>query len=453
MNRNIIKYRITPRVLLADTPQTITLECFDKPWRFRDEIEYTIKITSIHNWDYITDDNAHFSNRNCTETFKCRSKNGIITINYTFSGEGEWKINVIPEKLPDSDIEHHKKYHWEFRLPVLAEGMDFCVYSLKQDLYDKKEFKGDLHVHSWGSDGWESPEFMASQYRRFGFDFMALTDHYKMQPSLDLINSFRDIPTFFKIFPGEEVHALDIHHIHMVNLNGTSSVNEKIENDQENTLAEIEEIARTVNLPRRADRLEKAWYIWVYQEIKKAGGIAIFPHPYWEFGGSQVVRENTAEMLFEEKLFDVFEVIGGNDSRGNRVQISLYTKKLSEGYKYPVVASSDSHSALQNHISQFNDSWTIAFSEQADSIPQNILNGYSVAVENCAIGEKNVVGDYRLVKYTWFLIEHYFEQHDYFCMAAGQAILDYIQGDKNNFSLISALEERLEKYRLEFFGK
>lgn len=453
MNRNIIKYRITPRVVPADTPQAITVECFDGPWKFRDEIEQTIEITSVHDWEYKSSDNCYHTNRACTDVIKCHSKNGVITINYCFKGEGEWKIRIIPEKLPDEVVEHHKKYHWEFRLPHLAAGMDFVVYSLKEDLYSKKVYKGDLHIHSWGSDGWESPEFMASQYRKYGFDFMSLTDHYKLQPSLDLIKSFEGLPTSFKFFPGEEVHAIDLHHIHMVNLNPKTSVNDLIENRREQTLAEIEAIANELDLPCKADRLEKAWYIWAYREIKKAGGIAIFPHPYWRCIDSQNMRERTVEMLFEEKLFDVFEVVGGNDMRGNRHQIQLYTQKAIEGYKYPVVGSSDSHSALQNHLSNFNDSWTFVFAEDAEKIPENILKGYSVAVENNNPNEKNVVGDYRLVKYSWFLIEHYFELHDFFCMAAGQAILDYMQGDKSNINLIEALENRLEKYRVEFFGK
>lgn len=150
MNRNIIKYRITPRVVPADTPQAITVECFDGPWKFRDEIEQTIEITSVHNWEYKSSDNCYHTNRACTDVIKCHSKNGIITINYCFKGEGEWKIKIIPEKLPDEVVEHHKKYHWEFRLPHLAAGMDFVVYSLKEDLYSKKVYKGDLHIHSWG---------------------------------------------------------------------------------------------------------------------------------------------------------------------------------------------------------------------------------------------------------------------------------------------------------------
>lgn len=454
MNPRLIKFHITPRVLLADTPQTITVEGLDESCRFFDDIEYTVTITSIYEWQFATEDSCCGENCACTHTLKCRAEKGVISINYTFKGEGEWKITVVPEKLRNEVIEHNKKYGWDFRLPAIQnETCYFTVYSLKQDLYDKKVFKGDLHVHTWGSDGWESPEYIASRYRQYGFDFMAITDHYKFEPSLQAIESFKDIPTSFKIFPGEEVHALHKSTIHMVNFNPKSSVNTLIEYDAENTERKIREIADTLDMPCSADRLEKAWYIWVYNEIKKSGGIAIFPHPVWRFPVAFNVRLSTSEMLFEEHLFDVFELVGGNNMKGNNFQAQLYYTKALEGYKYPIVASSDCHSTNEEHQSHFNDSWTFVFSEDMEKIPENILKGNTVAIENTNPKEKTVYGDTRLTNYAWFLIEHYFEIHDMLCSHAGWAMVEYTLGNKENKTLIKTLEEKVEKYRVEFFGK
>lgn len=453
MNPRLLKFRITPRVLLSDTPQTITVEGLDSSYPFYDDIEYTVKITNAYEWNFASDDNLGYKNRNCTDILKLHSVNGVIKIDYCFKGEGEWVISITPEKLTDELLAHHKKYGWEFRNPHLQEYVNFSVFSLHEDLYNKKIFKGDLHVHTYGSDGWESPQMTAAQYRKYGFDFIAITDHYKMNPSLEAIETFKDIPTPFKIFQGEEVHVYDKHCVHMVNFNCKSSVNEKIENDFDNTFAEVQKIADTLKLSNKADRIDRAWYIWVYEQIKKSGGIAIYPHPEWRITGSYNVRESVTKWLFKEKLFDAFEIIGGNNKQGNQMQAQHYYTLALEGCKYPIVASSDCHSPLWDHVSNFNNSWTFIFAEDTEKIPENIMKCNTVAIDNSNPDDKLVLGDYRLVKYAWFLIENYFEMHDFLCSSSGQAILDYIFGDKENATLVSLLEGKIKKYQKEFFGK
>ena len=128
-----------------------------------------------------------------------------------------------------------------------------------------------------------------------------------------------------------------------------------------------------------------------------------------------------------------------------------YTLALG-GYKYPIVSSSDCHSPLCDHVSNFNDSRTLVFAEDIEKIPENIMQYNTVAIDNSNPEDKPVLGDYRLTKYAWFLIEHYYKMHDFLCIAAGQAILDCVFGDKDSATLVSLLEERLEKYRKEFFG-
>ena len=47
---------------------------------------------------------------------------------------------------------------------------------------------------------------MCANYRRDGFDFLAITDHGRYYPSLEAIEAYKNIPTGLKIFRGEEVH-------------------------------------------------------------------------------------------------------------------------------------------------------------------------------------------------------------------------------------------------------
>ena len=126
----------------------------------------------------------------------------------------------------------------------------------------------------------------------------------------------------------------------------------------------------------------------------------------------------------------------------------FYYHLREQGYNYPAVSSSDAHAPTPEH--RFNLLWTIAFANGIENIPYAIKEGRVVAIEGQS-GEKNVYGDYRLVKYVWFLLTHYFPRHDALCNVAGQAIERYVLGDKEQKSLIKLLEKEVEKYEKTFF--
>ena len=181
--------------------------------------------------------------------------------------------------------------------------------------------------------------------------------------------------------------------------------------------------------------------------------LCIYPHPYWIKRGEAMNIHSFASIeVLKRRLCDVFEVIGGCDTTQNKIQVQLNYEMQNNGYKFPIVASSDSHCSLLPGVSRFDQAWTVVFSESADEIPENIMNGMSVAVENFVVDNKNVYGALRLVKYTWFLIHNYFEIHDEYCNASGQAILRYVQGDKTQNILVSMLENELEKFNESFFS-
>jgi len=108
---------------------------------------------------------------------------------------------------------------------------DFRVYSLRDDLFACRPYKGDLHLHSHHSDGVESPGYVAAACRRIGLDFMALTDHSQYQPSLEAQQAFAGVEMDLRIFPGEEVHPPG-NPVHLVNFGGRFSVNELFADEQ-----------------------------------------------------------------------------------------------------------------------------------------------------------------------------------------------------------------------------
>jgi hypothetical protein len=85
----------------------------------------------------------------------------------------------------------------------------FHVYSLKPDLFTLRPYKGDFHLHTYRSDGQESPAYVAGACRRAGLDFMAITDHRWYGGSVEAKEFYKDLPVDLRIYPGEEVHPPD----------------------------------------------------------------------------------------------------------------------------------------------------------------------------------------------------------------------------------------------------
>jgi len=452
MDKNLLKYRISPRVVQANQMQKIEVEGLDDSSRFYDDVDYKVQIVSVDGWSFKENSELRDSDRDCRSELVCRPVDGVLSIEFFFTGETRWKILITRDEAKNHTPERYIKYS-PWLLGRLSETFSFEIYSLEADLYEKRPFRGDLHIHTYESDGSESPEMVAAQYRKFGYDFIAITDHYTLAPSLRAIGNFAQLDTTFRIFPGEEIHPVRGYIFHMVNFNPSSSVNAIAQNDVEAVKAEVEEIAKGLSVENAENRKELAWFIWICDAIRKSGGIAIYPHPYWVLADAMNVHSWVSEEILKRKICDVFEVIGGTEKKYNRMQVQLYYDMLSKGVRLPIVASSDSHCSLDHGIAHFDQAWTMVFSEDTDRIPENILAGNSVAVDNFEVDDKNVYGDLRLVKYAWFLLENYYETHDALCNASGQAILRYVQGDETQKTLIAMLEQELQKFNTVFWGK
>lgn len=68
-------------------------------------------------------------------------------------------------------------------------------------------FKGNLHGHSTRSDGRQSPEHVCARYRAAGYDFVAITDHFRPDYNYPITDTrpFRD--EGFTTLVGAELHA------------------------------------------------------------------------------------------------------------------------------------------------------------------------------------------------------------------------------------------------------
>lgn len=453
MNADILKYHIFPRVVRANHKQVITAIGLDESSQFYDDCEYFAQVHALDDYDVPQD--ILYPSKHVVPDIPCRCENGVVTFEYFFAGEQEWNIRIFRkenEKHQNPMYRFHKD-SWKHLIDRPLNGVSVRIYSLEEDLHARRPLKGDLHIHTVLTDGDESPEMSAALYRKAGYDFIGITDHHTIEPSLQAIEKFREIPTCFRIYPGEEIHNGHDCYFHMVNFNCRRSVCEKIMEHRDLVEQEIDALEASMEVPEGLDRREMAWRKWLHEEIHKAGGISILPHPYSVIGGTYNVQTKVCEAVFSMGLCDVFEAVSGTKAVSERrKQAALYQQTCAKGIDLPIVGSSDCHTAVERGDGTFDISWTIVFARNVDTITEDILDKYAVAVDNLEEKNKFVYGSLRQVKYAWFLIENYYQFHDALCSDIGSAVLRRVFGDKTQDPLIRLLEAELEKFNKSFFG-
>ena len=179
-------------------------------------------------------------------------------------------------------------------------------------------YKGQLHDHStWSFDGWTSmpPRQLAEEYRRLGFDWLAITDHNVVANPSELNNGA------FAVIPGYESTTETGHIVGL-----------------------FTDTAVDFNLPPQA-RIDA---------ITAAGGLAILAHPGWTVGWTETQVEN----LHGYTALEIFN--GVTTSSPERIQRSLtkwHRELRARGREHPVwaVAVDDAHQP-----SAMNRGWVMA---------------------------------------------------------------------------------------------
>ena len=93
---------------------------------------------------------------------------------------------------------------------------------------------------------------------------------------------------------------------------------------------------------------------------------------------------------------------------------------------------SDAHGVHSSYAGWF---YTVVFSETLtlDDLKKNIKNFYSVAVESMPNEDTRIYGEFRLVKFTEFLLREYFPVHDNRCFIEGTIIESKKTGETADF--------------------
>lgn len=284
---------------------------------------------------------------------------------------------------------------------VQAEALE--LYALNGDLFGKTPFKGDNHMHTWMSDGKDSPMYMAAAACRHGYDYCVITDHKKFEPSLIARDFYKDTGVDFLVIPGEEVHSPD-NPVHIINLGGDESVNDWWRDHEDEYRAAVDAELAGMDVPMvEADKYAAAASQVMFDRIRSVNGVAILCHPHWILPGGFNETEDITDYLFDHKRFDVLELIaGGAYEVGTQMQVSYYHDRET----MPIVGSSDSHACFGEKLEPGN--FTIVFADELDaqSVKAAIRSGMAVAGN-----ENKLYGEYRLVKYGYFLLRNYYPEH------------------------------------------
>ena len=256
--------------------------------------------------------------------------------------------------------------------------------------------------------------------------------------------------------PGEEVHAPGTV-VHIVHVGGKSSVADWYVHNREEYEKQIQHYESTVpdHIPEKY-RIRYARMQWVTDRIYQAGGLAIFPHPYWRPNASRMynVCDEFARLLLTSGMFDAYELLGGMGQPGNNRSIALWGELRAEGYRFPAVGSSDVHGL--DHSISFPHLFMLCFAKENtnDSVIEAVRSGLTVAVE--ASGSEDdrqyrCYGSLRLVTYAQFLLQHYFPRRQRICQGEGPAMRAYAMGDAEA-TLVECQAAQSEKFRKRFFG-
>ncbi len=451
-------FDIFPKVVSVGKEKTVHIRPFGDRLFFTVGNEYTAVLTWLNGGG-----EDHYPATGYRRKIPVTATENGIDIKISLPFEGEYRIKFTNEK--DKDL-------------------TFCVYAVGEDLVNVYPFIGDLHIHTNYSDGAQDPANVAASYRAHGYDFLSITDHGRYYPSLYAIERFKEIPTEFNLIAGEEVHLPPINGFrvdsHTINFGGEYSINSLVEGDaveqvgkdksvratrddcpdvmtREQFEKKMTELSKQITVPDNVDSLVASTLKWIYDEIRKADGLAIFVHPTWITGNTFHDPDALNDWMVENKIFDAFEVLGGeNYFEQNGYQTVRYYEDRARGHKYPVVGSTDSHNCTPENRNAYICS-TIVFSPENErkALIDSIKAFRSVAVDTIS-KEFRLVGEMRYVRYGCFLLKNYFPIHDDACFEEGRMMKQAVYGTADErasaIAMLSLMNDRMKKMREKYFS-
>lgn len=419
------KYQCFPAVVCVGKETVITLFPRDLSRRFREEKEYELCILGLRDFEETYHSPAVYD-------YPFTVQDGCLCFTVNFDREQEYELRV------------REKDTKETRIPL---------YAVKEDLFGLRPLKGDLHTHTYYSDGQDGITNTPADYREEGFDFVSITDHNRMFTSRLAAELYHGVPLGMHIMSGEEVHTPGST-LHIIHAGGKHSVCEQYIHHPEEFEAAVDAVEQTLTHVPELYRRRTAMAKWACDEIRKAEGLAVLAHPFWKCRCYNV-SEEFADILFHEKMFDAFELLNGIGTEYNNLQVALWQEQKEKGNALPIVGSSDSHNHDFAH-STFGRRFTVVFAKEntTEAILEAIRQGYSVAGELPASSGEEVrfYGALRLVLFAHFLFRTYFAETERLCFGEGVLMRRYAEGEAVG-EVLAGLAGTVEHYYRKFYGQ
>ena len=373
---------------------------------------------------------------------------GALRFAFTFTREQIYTLRLAEEKEDGS----------------FAPLGDLRVFAAAEDLYGRIPMRGNTHCHVCTSvDGHEDPFLTAAMYRKAGFDFLAITDHHKIDGSALAIAAAKRIPSDLTLFYGEEVHVPNAY-IHAVNvgavLEGGVGLDAYYHSHKEETEAAVAKLAREAaeKLPDGVLPMDYAWRRWIADTVHANGGAAILAHPFWEWDAHNT-RDDVFRYFAKEKIYDGAEILHGQEPgcRDVNMQTAFWNDLRAEGIFISPLGADDAHRRHYkwDYDSSFNEVYSVIYAQSPtlEGFKEALHGGYTAAVETYELAPQHVTATYRLTKFTVFLLENYFPAHDELCFEEGRLMRDAYLGDPAAVTLLQTLNGRVKRYTDRFFGR
>ena len=444
MNKQIFNYAVYPSIVKADTIATTRIHPLGENTALLPGVTYTVEVRGVETF---CTDYAHLP---VTYYQIAPNADGDLEITHRFEGEQRHALTL---KRPQEDLEHtpyrditHRNKRGENTEAVLQ------VYSLADDLYGMRCFKGEVHCHTYESDGIQDVCHTIGNYRTAGYDFMAITDHYITMGAEKAKRIFDSAPVDMTLFLGEECHV-PTEQIHAVHIGGRESVTAYFRNHPEEAEQEMLAIEAELSLPAHINRRDYAWRVWIARKAREFGGISILAHPHWIWFETYFMASAITQQLLTDGIYDALDI---TDQEADTT-VALWAEMQARGHRIPVVGCTDSHYTDANNPHRpARGGYTIVFApdRSEQSILSAIRKGRSIAVN--AVGDpERVQGPYRLVKFARFLLDNYYPIYKRLCHNQGVLMSEYPVDSSpapKTEELLRMLNDRSEAFAHAFFG-
>ena len=442
MNKQTFNYSVFPSVVRADEESAVIIRPLGENTRFLPDVSYTVEIRPVETFcrDYASLPVVSYT--------LVPNENGDLVLCHRFEGEQRHAIKLIrpSEDLaatPYRAITHRDKFH-DNREAVLY------VYSLEKDLYGLRCYKGELHCHTYESDGVQDVRHTVANYRSAGYDFLAITDHYITMSSEKAQRLFADAPMDMTLLLGEECHV-PTEQIHAVHIGGRESVNACYRDNPSKAAEEVCRIEDELTyLPAEVNKNDYAWRVWIARKAAEFGGLSILAHPHWIWFDTYFMASAITQQLLKDGIYDALDI---TDQEADTT-VALWSEMQAQGRRISVVGCSDSHRTdASNPYHPVSGGYTLLFAADRsdDSLMNAIKKGLCVAV-NATGNPERVYGPYRLVKYARFLLDNYYPMYMRLCCGQGALASGHVEADTEMKEALSVLNQQSESFAHQFFG-